>query len=446
MPFFSSFTGSFSPLGTNTVIENSGGGDGTFGLNGDGDDSPEVTWGNTLNVLYTFDSPIGRGNNNFFGLRLAVDGTNAIIGAETATVNGETYSGFVATYDLTDGSRRSVIENPNAFGDGGGDRFGQAVDISGDYFIVGTQSEEDAGGNFSGKAWIYRVSDGSLLHTLDNPNLYGTSANDLFGRDVAIHGNYAVVGASGEEDPDVVTTYSGAVHVYNVITGEKRFSITNPNPSGAVRDKFGSSVDINESYLVVGASNGPDQPDDLGQVFVYDLSGTLLRTIVNPEPAPNGRRFGDKGMVSISGDKMLVGAPYNDTDGINSAGAAYVFDLTDGSLLRTIIRPSYGNVEESYFGEYVDLHGNYAVIGSNAGTYGIQQLGVTDNFSIYDIRDGSVVGTITDTDTDGDDDGVFGMAVAIDGEYIVTANYSFDHATDSDIGGGRAYVYKGTRQ
>ena len=443
MPFFSTFTGSLSPLGTNTVIENSGGGGGAGGLNGDGDDSPEVTWGNTLNVLYTFDSPIGRGANNFFGLRLAVDSTNAIIGAETATVNGETYSGFVAVYDLTDGSRRSVIENPNAFGDGGGDRFGQAVDISGDYFIVGTRSEEDAGGNFSGKAWIYRVSDGSLVHTLDNPNLYGTSASDLFGIDVAIHNNYAVVGASGEEDPDDgVTTNSGAVHVYNVITGEKRFSITNPNPSGAVRDRFGRSVDINESYLVVGADNAPDQPDDVGQIFVYDLSGTLLRTIDNPL---TGIRFGGTQSISISGDKMLVGAPYTDTDGIYRAGAAHIFDLTDGSLLRTIKRPS-GNVEESFFGEYVDLHGNYAVIGSNAGAFGIQQLGVTDNFSIYDIRDGSVVGTITDTDTDGDGDGVFGLAVAIDGEYIVTANYSFDHATDIDIGGGRAYVYKGTRQ
>ena len=273
--------------------------------------------------------------------------------------------------------------------------------------------------------------------------MYGTSASDLFGIDVAIHNNYAVVGASGEEDPDDgVTTNSGAVHVYNVITGEKRFSITNPNPSGAVRDRFGRSVDINESYLVVGADNAPDQPDDVGQIFVYDLSGTLLRTIDNPL---TGIRFGGTQSISISGDKMLVGAPYTDTDGIYRAGAAHIFDLTDGSLLRTIKRPS-GNVEESFFGEYVDLHGNYAVIGSNAGAFGIQQLGVTDNFSIYDIRDGSVVGTITDTDTDGDGDGVFGLAVAIDGEYIVTANYSFDHATDIDIGGGRAYVYKGTRQ
>lgn len=434
MPFFSTFTGSLSPLGTNTVIENSGGGGGAGGLNGDGDDSPEVTWGNTLSVLYTFDNPSDEQVNTLFGSKMALDGTNAIISAEQATVGGETYSGFVAVYDLTNGSRRYVIDNPNAFGDGASDLFGQAVDISGDYFIVGTQSEEDAGGNFSGKAWIYRVSDGSLVHTLDNPNLYGTSASDRFGIDVAIHNNYAVVGASGEEDPDDgVTTNSGAVHVYNVITGEKRFSITNPNPSGAVRDRFGRSVDINESYLVVGADNAPDQPDDVGQIFVYDLSGTLLRTIDNPL---TGIRFGGTQSISISGDKMLVGAPYTDTDGIYRAGAAHIFDLTDGSLLRTIKRPS-GNVEEALFGDYVDLHGNYAVIGSGS---------VADNFSIYDIRDGSVVGTITDTDTTAQAINSFGSTVAIDGEYIVTANPAYDHNTDFDIGGGRAYVYKGTRQ
>ena len=36
---------------------------------------------------------------------------------------------------------------------------------------------------------------GALLHTLDNPNAYGTSAGDQFGSSVAISGNSAIVGA-----------------------------------------------------------------------------------------------------------------------------------------------------------------------------------------------------------------------------------------------------------
>ena len=35
----------------------------------------------------------------------------------------------------------------------------------------------------------------SLLHTLHNPNAYGTSANDNFGTSVDMSGNFLVVGA-----------------------------------------------------------------------------------------------------------------------------------------------------------------------------------------------------------------------------------------------------------
>ena len=53
-----------------------------------------------------------------------------------------------------------------------------------------------------------------LLHTLHNPNAYGTSANDNFGKAVAISGNYAIVGAYGEDDAG--GTYSGKAYVYQI--------------------------------------------------------------------------------------------------------------------------------------------------------------------------------------------------------------------------------------
>ena len=60
--------------------------------------------------------------------------------------------------------------------------------------------EDDAGGDNSGKAYIFNVTTGALVHTLDNPNAYGTSSADYFGGSVAISGNYAIVGAIGEDD------------------------------------------------------------------------------------------------------------------------------------------------------------------------------------------------------------------------------------------------------
>ena len=54
----------------------------------------------------------------------------------------------------------------------------------------------------------------SLLHTLHNPNAYGTSANDYFGWAVAISGNLAVIGARYEDDAG--GTDSGKVYLYNL--------------------------------------------------------------------------------------------------------------------------------------------------------------------------------------------------------------------------------------
>ena len=53
----------------------------------------------------------------------------------------------------------------------------------------------------------------SLLHTLHNPNTYGTSASDQFGTSEAISGNRVVVGAYRE---DYLGSDSGSVYVYQI--------------------------------------------------------------------------------------------------------------------------------------------------------------------------------------------------------------------------------------
>ena len=61
------------------------------------------------------------------------------------------------------------------------DYFGWSVAISGNYAIVGAYLEDEPVGLYSGKAYIFNVTSGALVHTLDNPNAYGTSSNDNFG-------------------------------------------------------------------------------------------------------------------------------------------------------------------------------------------------------------------------------------------------------------------------
>ena len=59
------------------------------------------------------------------------------------------------------------------------------------------------------------VTLGALLHTLDNPNAYGTSANDNFGLSVAISESYAIAGAYQEVDA-LYELPSGKAYIFSL--------------------------------------------------------------------------------------------------------------------------------------------------------------------------------------------------------------------------------------
>ncbi len=62
--------------------------------------------------------------------------------------------------------------------------------------------------------YLFNVTTGALLLTLDNPNAYGTSASDQFGQQVSMSGNYAIVTASAEDDAG--GTESGKAYIYKL--------------------------------------------------------------------------------------------------------------------------------------------------------------------------------------------------------------------------------------
>ena len=434
MPFFSSFTGSFSG-GRRKPI--------SIGVGGGGGGAPGEIDFSSMSVTYQFDDPndpLYKGQDRF-GNTVAIDGTTAVIGAYEAEDAGGNASGFVAVYDLTDGSRTYSVANPNPFGTSAFDQFGYSVDISGDNFIVGAYKEDTdlVSGLASGKAYIFRTSDGALLHTLDNPNLSGTDT-DNFGQSVAIYGNYAVVGAPNEQEVGGTLYNAGAIHVYNVTTGALLFSRANPN-TGAdnPQDAFGRGLDINDQYIVVGATNEDTPASNSGVIHVYDLTGTLLRTIQNPNDYGTAENdlFGGFNRVSISGDKLLAGVNGEDGAAGDAVGVAYVFDLTDGSLLQTLRNPT--PVAFDVFAQYVDLDGNYALIGAP----GVDNPGGDTNGGaafIFDITDGSLQSTIINPNVFASTSDGFGTGVAIAGEYVIVGSLE-DEAGASNA--GKAYVYKG---
>jgi hypothetical protein len=337
----------------------------------------------TRALIYTLNNP-GAANDQF-GNAVAIDGNYAIVGAPVYPLS--TSSGRAYIYNVTTGALVRTLTNPNPYSTSAGDRFGSAVAISGNYAIVGADGEDDASGTGSGKAYIYNITTGALIYTLNNPNIYSTSTNDFFGDAVAISSNYALVGAYGEGSGFF---YYPSVYVYDLTTGLLTYTWTSFTNSS-----FGSSIAIDGNYAIVGA---PGSSSSSGAARIYNVAtNTLLWSLTNPNAYGTTANDNFGWSVDISGNYAIVGAYGEDDAGGTTSGKTYIYDITTGSLLFTLDNPNaYGTTANDNFGISVALSGNYAIVGAyleddasgsssgKAYIYNIEDgvLNINDNFNV----------------------------------------------------------------
>jgi len=327
----------------------------------------------TVTLLYTLDNPNAFGTSLIdsfggSGLRwsnsVAITNNYAIVGAPNEDDADGTESGKAYIFNVTTGELVHTLDNPNAFGTSIEDYFGETVAISGNYAIVNAWREDDAGGTSSGKAYIFNVTTGELVHTLDNPNAFDTSANDQFGISVGIDGNYAIVGANIEDDAGGVG--SGKAYIFNVTTGELVHTLDNPNAFGTVAgDTFGFSVAISGDRAIVGAPNEDDAGGTgSGKAYIFNVTtGELVHTLDNPNAFGTSASdlFGH--IVAISGNRAVVNSPLEDDAGGTTSGKAYVFNVTTGDLVHTLDNPNaFGTSENDQF-DKVAISGNRVIVG-----------------------------------------------------------------------------------
>ena len=333
-----------------------------------------------------------------------------------------------------------VLDNPNAYTTSVGDFFGISTDVSDNYFIVGASQEDEAGGSGSGKAYIYSTSTGALLYTLNNPNAYNTVASDQFGLTVAISNNYAIVGAYPEDDAG--GSASGKAYIYSTSTGSLLYTLNNPNAYGtSADDNFGFSLDISDNYAIVSAYQEDDATGlSSGKAYIYSTStGSLLYTLNNPNPFDIGTSdfFGQS--VGISNNYAIVGAPGEDETGNLGSGKAYIYSTSTGSLLYTLDNPNaYSTSAGDSFGSAVAISNNYVIVSaiSEDDVGG----GSSGKAYIFSTADWSLLYTLDNSnayDTSLNDQ--FGTSVAISDNFALVGAWSED-----DVGGtssGKAYIF-----
>jgi hypothetical protein len=274
---------------------------------------------------------------DYFGCSVGVNGDNAIVGARLDDDNGP-QSGSAYIYDVTTG----ILKTKLLPVDGAeGDAFGHSVAISGDTAIVGVYMDSGVGA-----AYLFDINTGVQLAKLTP---FDGLNNDYFGSSVAISATTAVVGS---KEHDHFGQASGAVYIFDLITGDQSQKIT---PSdGAAHDNFGCSVGISGDTVLIGA----DSNSETGAAYIFDLVSGEETKLVASDGA-SGDKFG--AAVSIrEGTGLVVGAPWNNQSGAGS-GAAYVYNAAGTQLFKLLSTDGAAGDE---FGSAVSLSGTAALIGA----------------------------------------------------------------------------------
>jgi hypothetical protein len=348
-----------------------------------------------------------------FGSSVAISGSSAVVGDPYAFNQW----GAAYAFNATTGALVATLANP-----WGGAWFGYSVAISGTCAVVGLPCDYlQYPSSYAGAGYVFNATTGARVATLINP----TPADwDRFGYSVAISGTIAVVGAPYD---DTSTGDSGSAYVFNVTNGAQSATMARP---AAVGDNFGYSVAISGSNTVIGAQADDNGGADSGSAYIYATSGTKVATLANPAPAQSDI-FGSS--VAISGTSAVVGAPYDDGT-CTDQGAAFVFNATTGALSLTLANPTPVNYDD--FGYSVAISGNYVVVGAP-----YDDTGYTDSGSAYvfNATTGALVTTLANPTPAASD--AFGYSVAISGTTVVVGAPNDDTGTTDS---GTAYVFSTT--
>lgn len=341
----------------------------------------------TGELLHTLDNPnpVGTSVNDRFGWSVGISESYAIVGAylEESTTTSDNGKAYI--FSTTTGALLHTLDDPNPEDFA---RFAYSVSISESYAIVGAYNQ--VGG--SGRAYIFDTATGALIHTLNNPNVNITASNDGFGLSVAITETHAIIGAPFEDQGG---TNSGAAYIFSPSTATLLHTLIDPNIYGTpANDNFGYTVALSENYAAVGAYR---ERFFSGAAYIIDLAtGTVLHSIANPGPnASSGTNwFGEA--LAITDSYTIIGAEVDNSLGAISIGRVYIYDTPTGTLLHTIENPNaFGGLSGDRFGACVALTDTFMI----AGAHGEDETGNSDSGKVYFFDNGISTDTITNLST-----------------------------------------------
>ncbi|MFW6286646.1 MAG: hypothetical protein ACOC29_01770, partial [Candidatus Sumerlaeota bacterium] len=248
------------------------------------------------------------------------------------------------------------------------DRFGYSVGLSDSVMAVGAPYDSNTTNTEAGSAYIYELVSGSWeeQEKVGSDLMLLGKPGEHFGQAVAASEDTVVIGAPRNSDNG---TNSGAAYVFTKIEGRWRFLTKFTEPAPDENNYFGSSVAIDDDTMAIGADFSDVSGPFYGAVYVYKrTNGSWYHVDTLTASDGSYAEFGSS--IDISQNKIVVGAPRDNI--FNSygtdSGSAYVFAEVGGQWIEEDkLTPSWG-IGFQRFGDTVAIDKNTVVVGNGAAS------------------------------------------------------------------------------
>jgi len=312
------------------------------------------------------------------------------------------------------------------------DNFGTSISISGEYAAIGANDSGSYNTGDNGAVYIFKKIEHNWIEQTKITASDG-AIGDIFGTSVSLENDYLVVGAHGDDDNG---NHSGSTYVFkresNVWVEQTKLVPTDGN----TEDYFGGEVFIENNFIFVGALGDDDQGSKSGSVYIFEKDGEngVQHQKINCGHYAYNANFGAS--ISVSGEYAIIGAYQEYVNGVSYAGKVYIFTKIDNIwTLQSTLSNNFPE-QSDLFGASVSIDDDYAIVGiwkdndngSNSGAA-----------CIYHRIGNTWTEQIKITASDGSSNDYFGRSVSISGDLALVGAYGDDYNGSYS---GSAYIFQ----
>jgi len=298
---------------------------------------PAGGWATTSSFAARVTASDGTANDHL-GFSVGVDGDTVVAGADNATVGATLRQGAAYVFVRPGAGWTSTTETAKLTASDGTFQayFGFAVAVSADTVVVGAEGANIGPTIDQGAAYVYvKPAAGWASTSAFTAKLTASDGtnHDELGSSVAISGDTIIAGApfadlpspNGAGDQGAAYVFVKPVAGWATTTETAKLTASD----AANDDEFGFSVAIVGDTVVVGAPRADGPNTDQGAVYVFARPAggwATTSAFTSKLKASDGKAADEFGFsVSLSGDGLAVGAPFQIVNGNARQGAAYVF-------------------------------------------------------------------------------------------------------------------------